>query len=198
MNIFLRQMLTDNRELPLIDNHELPPPKASMLTVRKCHIETARHFNSLWHSRLPYTQRGPWKVAFSASYRNNVFAVALWHNSSARNLPKEWLELRRLAVAPNAPHCTASYMLAKMTRWIRVNMPDIEKLISYQDKDVHKGTIYKAAGWIPAWETIARVRDRSKFRRGTGRYYRSNSNGAEPNSSGKIRWELAMLKERAK
>ena len=45
-----------------------------------------------------------------------TYAVALWHNPSARTLPGHWLELRRMACAPDAPHCTASRFLAEMTK----------------------------------------------------------------------------------
>jgi hypothetical protein len=168
------------------------PTKATQLTVAPCSIELARTLNEKWHSRVPYTQPGPWILAFSADYDDTSFGVALWHNPSARNLPQDWLELRRLAVAPDAPHCTASFMLGKMARWIAKHKPGIVRLISYQDIEVHTGTIYKAAGWQSTWISKARVRDRSKPRRGTKRAYRSDSNGFAPNASGKKRWELPI------
>ena len=166
------------------------PLKARMLTVAPCEIAHARKLNSDWHSRLPYTQKGPWKLAFSADYAGRTFGVALWHNPSARNLPQNWLELRRLAVAPDAPPCTASRMLGAMRRWIAKNMPEIKRLISYQDMNVHKGTIYIAAGWRSYWLSRPRVRNRSKPRKGTTRAYRSNSNGSRPDASMKRRWEI--------
>jgi hypothetical protein len=58
-----------------------------------------------------------------------------------------WLELRRLAIAPDAPKNTATRMMGFMARDIRKRHPEINRLISYQDTEVHKGTIYKAAGW---------------------------------------------------
>ena len=187
-------MLTERRLNPLFEPQEYAAPlRARDLTVRTCEPTVARGLNSAWHSRLPYAQRGPWKVAFVASYRETAFAVALWHNPSARNLPQSWLELRRMAVAPDAPHCTASFFLARMTQWIRLHMPEVDRMISYQDVEVHKGTIYKAAGWTAAWTTKARSRDRSKARTGTmgRRDYRSNSNGCVCDAAAKIRWELA-------
>jgi hypothetical protein len=107
-------------------------------------------------------------------------------------LPDHWLELRRMAVADDAPHCTASWFLAQMRRWFQQNTPERERLISYQDIDVHTGTIYKAAGWEPVFFAKARVRDRSKPRVGTRRDYRSNLNGIEPDGAGKIRWEKSL------
>jgi hypothetical protein len=56
-------------------------------------------------------------------------------------------ELRRMAIAPQAPKNTASRLLRIMTLMIRREKPQIVKLISYQDTAVHRGTIYKASGW---------------------------------------------------
>lgn len=164
------------------------PVRASLLTVEKCPPQFARPLIAAWHSRLPRTQQGPWMYAFAAHYEGTVFAVALWHNPSARNLPTDWLELRRMAVAPDAPHCTASFFLAQMARWLRRHRPDIVKLISYQDQQVHTGTIYRAAGWKPEWVCKARVRNRTVPRRGTRRSYRSNLNGEVPDAAAKTRW----------
>lgn len=176
--------------LPLIQSPTEAPSRARMLRVAPCPVEIAREGVAKWHSRLPVTQRGPWRFAFAADFGGTVFGVALWNNPSARTLPGDWLELRRLAVAPDAPHCTASRMLGEMRKWIAANVENCPKLISYQDEDVHTGTIYRAAGWAPAWRTKARVRDRSKPRVGTHRAYRSNLNGTSPDASGKTRWEI--------
>jgi len=174
---------------PLFDAVAVAPIKATQLTVAPCSAAFACQQNAVWHSRLPYVQQGPWIVAFAAQYQGTAFAVALWNNPSARTLPQDWLELRRMAVSPNAPHCTASFFLSRMERWIAANMPYVSRLISYQDTAVHKGTIYKAAGWVPAWVSKARTRDRSKARTGTNRLYRTNSNGSGPDGSEKVRWE---------
>jgi hypothetical protein len=183
----------DRRVVPLLLPQEVAAPsQASQLSVERCDPQLARRFIAAWHSRLPKTQAGPWIIAFVASYEGTAFGAALWHNPSARTLPKEWLELRRLAVAPDAPHCTASRMLGQMKRWIKTHMPTVERLISYQDIEVHKGTIYKAAGWTPTHLAKARTRDRSKVRVGTSRMYRSNLNGQVPDSAAKMRWERSL------
>ena len=109
---------------PLFDPPSDPPAKASRLTLVYCEPDVARQGIADWHSRLPYTQSGPWKFAFVAHYRFTAFAVALWNNPSARTLPNEWLELRRMAVSDDAPHCTASWFLAAMARRIRADHPD--------------------------------------------------------------------------
>ena len=123
----------ERRMMPLLYSDEaLAPAKATNIIVERCDPQFARRMIAAWHSRLPRTQIGPWKLAFAAHYQHTCFGAALWHNPSARMLPNDWLELRRLAVAPDAPHCTASRMLGQMARWIAANMPEVPNLISYR------------------------------------------------------------------
>lgn len=163
--------------------------KASELVFRECTKADAVERCRVWHSRLPNTQAGPWQFAFEAvAPDGRTVAVALWNNPSARTLPGHWLELRRMACAPDAPKYTASRFLAWMARYFAANYREREKLISYQDTSVHDGTMYKAAGWTVDFVTKARVRDRSKNRAGTSRKYRSDANGVEPAAAEKLRW----------
>lgn len=185
--------LADRSLNPLWQEPVAPALSVRELVCDRCEIGIARRLNAAWHSRLPQTQTGPWQFGFAAHKSGIVYAVALWHNPSARGLPAHWLELRRLAVAPDAPHCTASWMLGKMRRWFQRTCPERERLISYQDCAVHTGTIYRAAGWQVAHVAKARVRDRSKPRKGTRRDYRSNLNGTEPDGAQKMRWEIPLL-----
>ena len=168
------------------------PTRASQLTLTSCDVTHARILIGRWHSRLPRTQAGPWEHAHRASFDGITYAVALWNSPSARMIGPGHLELRRLAVADDAPHCTASWMLSAMTKWLRRHRPDVHTLLSYQDTAVHQGTIYLAAGWTAAYTSKPRVRDRSGTRAGTSRPYRSNLNGAEPDASAKVRWELRI------
>lgn len=190
----LNDLLIWERSLAPLEQSEDVQSASSVkeLVLTPCAVQIAREMNSRWHSRLPQTQVGPWQFAFAAHKQNLIYAVALWHNPSARGLPAHWIELRRLAIAPDAPHCTASWMLARMRRWFSKNHPERERLISYQDCEVHTGTIYRAAGWEPAHVAKARQRDRSKPRRGTRRDYRSNLNGYAPDGAAKIRWEISL------
>jgi hypothetical protein len=79
---------------------------------------------------------------------------------------KNCLELRRFAISPDAPKNTASRMLGFMVRSIRKIIPEISTLLSYQDKEVHTGTIYAASGWHRAarvqgkreWSILSRQR----------------------------------------
>jgi hypothetical protein len=120
-----------------------------------------------------------------------AYASAIWSNPVAANLPQhECLELRRMAIAPDAPKNTASRMLRIMASFIRKHRPHVRRLISYQDELVHRGTIYKAAGWTAtgkhkggSWS-----RPNSKNATGTPRT-RPDSNAA---IGPKIRWELPM------
>jgi hypothetical protein len=82
-------------------------------------------------------------------------------------------------------------MLGAMRHWIAQNMPDVERLLSYQDIEVHTGTIYRAAGWTQVMVSAPRQRDRTPNRKGTQRAYRSDINGANPASAGKARWEIS-------
>ena len=100
-----------------------------------------------WHSTLPFAPPG-WRVGFVVSANNIPVAVAMWGRPVARMEDQEHtLELTRLAHSPEAPRNTGSWALARMRAWIRENMPEIERLISYQDADIHHGTIYKADNW---------------------------------------------------
>lgn len=57
-----------------------------------------------------------------------------------------------MAHSNNVPYNFGSWALARMRKWIRQNMPEIERIISYQDASVHDGTIYKADNWNMVYE----------------------------------------------
>jgi hypothetical protein len=162
------------------------------LTFRPCPKTHAVMLVRKWHSTLPNCQLGPWRYAFNAEYRGSSYAAALWNNPSARCLPGHWLELRRMVCLPDSPPNTASCFLAWMVRYFRKNLPGAERLISYQDTELHTGTIYRAAGWKPMFTTVERIRDRNPNRIGTNRAYRSNINGVDRDSVSKIRWEFNL------
>ena len=108
--------------------------------------------NRLWHSRLPECGNLFDGRCFGAIYLNVYFAVAWWSKPIAQNrfnFGKNIYELRRMAISPEAPKNTASRFLKVMTILIKREFPEIYRLISYQDTEVHKGTIYKASGWEP-------------------------------------------------
>lgn len=182
--------LFDAAPLIEIPRPSAPPGKASALELVRCDPARARRCVAAWHSRLPVTQASPWMLAFVAVHDGEPYGGALWNNPSSRMLPSEWLELRRLAVPDYAPPHTASWMLGAMRRWIRTNLPAVPRLLSYQDTEVHKGTIYKAAGWELAYAPKPIRRNRGDVRVGTQRLYRTSLNGDAPDASAKVRWEV--------
>ena len=144
--------------------------------------------NKLWHSRLPLCENA-WRgvgVCFGAEFKGRYYAVAYWsHPVSASIDHHGCYELRRMAICNDAPRYTASRFLAIMVKLLRKQMPTLNRLISYQDTDVHKGTIYKASGWKRIDGVHHKIRH-DKGRRDGG--YRN-----APVATGhKIRWELAL------
>jgi len=90
-------------------------------------------------------------------------------------------ELRRFAIAPDAPKNTGSRLLKIMAQLIQIIRPDARILISYQDTSVHKGSIYAAAGWKPVF--------RSK---GHEWSCKSRPDRAQQSAADKVRWELCL------
>ena len=146
-------------------------------------------YNEIWHSRLPIIHwsnvvRNTHSICFGAFFRGNVFAVTIWSSPVAQNrfkYGKQVLELRRMAISPNCPKNTATRMLAHDRKWIKDNLLDIALLVSYQDTEVHLGTIYKADNWVAAdytkgmnWNTDVRVRN------------------VEQSLADKVRWEYKL------
>lgn len=135
------------------------PTSALHLFFREITRETFVALNLAWHSRLPKVGASQFRIMYGAEYEGLLYAVAAWSNPVARLLPQlEWLELRRMAISPEAPKNTASRMLGWMVRDIRKRFADVVRLISYQDCEVHTGTIYKASGWKHAENYISRKR----------------------------------------
>ena len=156
---------------------------------------TARDLNAKWHSRLPFYKTGfclNAKVAYGLFYKNLVYGVAIWSNPVARNLPqKEYLELRRMALSPQCPKNTASRMLSVMTRLIKKKYPEITRLVSYQDVEVHTGCIYRASGW-----RIGLVHRGGSWNRPNSKNLSNGKPRTRPDSNRatgpKVRWELTV------
>ena len=159
------------------------PTSALQLFVSKTDKKKALALNQEWHSRLPQFEASKVGrvVPYSAEYNNVVYAVAFWSDPIARAFNgKNYWELRRMAVAPDAPRNTASRFLAIMTKMIRKECPHIVKLLSYQDAEVHTGGIYRACGWYRANESK------------TCNWSTHPRPGIEQSSAHKIRWELDL------
>ena len=168
------------------DDDGSTPISPLQFEVSEVSVTIAMILNSEWHSRLPKTQKGNLQrnkkyVFYAAFYKNMFYATAIWTSPIARSMDdKTILELRRFAISEDAPKNTASRMLAVMRRMIKIKYPDVCKLISYQDTEVHKGTIYAASGW--------KIANRS-----TGSNWKVGRKRNDYQASGeKIRWEYDL------
>ena len=156
------------------------------ITVEECRAQIACMLNELWHSRLPAIHwsnvvRNTHYVCYVFKYRQAVIGVGIWSSPVAQNRMKDGktiLELRRLALSDVCPRNTATKVIACMIKAIKAKFPDIKKLVSYQDKDVHHGTIYKASNWIEADEV--KLADWSN---------KTRKRSALQSDANKIRWE---------
>lgn len=139
----------------------------------------ACELNDKWHSRLPYIHwsnvvRNTHYICFGAKVKGTeeYVAVGIWSSPVAQNrfkFGKQMLELRRMAISEVCPKNTATHMLRFMRQWIRLNFQDVAMLVSYQDTEVHQGTIYKADNWVSAslseglsWTTAKRTRSKEQ------------------------------------
>jgi len=127
------------------------PTSALHLQIVRVKSELAKYYNEKWHSSMPLMDAYKFcKPCYAAMFDDIVYAVAMWSLPIAANRLKNGrfaLELRRMAIGPDAPKNTASRMLSVMTRDIKRTMPHVVRLLSYQDTGKHKGAIYAAAGW---------------------------------------------------
>ncbi len=170
----------------------------SALSFTLCEIEPAkaRELNRLWHSMLPDFPMPSFfasarTVCYGADFDGNWYAVAIWTAPVAANRMKNaegFLELRRFAIAPDAPKNTASRLLRIMASLVKKKFPSVTRLISYQAVSVHEGTIYKAAGWTPTlkskftkWKTRTAGKKKARGRR-----------NAPQTESDKVRWEKEL------
>ena len=155
-------------------------------------VHTACRLNGLWHSRLPIIEwsnvvRNKHSICFGARYNGELFAVAIWSSPVAANRMKngdQILELRRFAIAENCPKNTGSRMLSIMKRMIYKHLKDVSILISYQDTEVHNGTIYKASNW----ELVS-------VSKGTSWSNNSRKRNTEQSMADKARWQIRIRQD---
>ena len=159
-----------------------PPSSPRQLSSLIIPQTIAKQLNRLWHSRLPEMGNMP-SLSFGFEYDGIYYASAMWSNPVARALPQQtWFELRRFAIAPDAPKNTASWCLGYMERYIKKHRPEMERLISYQDTEVHHGTIYKAANW-----------EAGRVSSGDDWVRNNRHRKASQTASVKVRWEKNLL-----
>ena len=123
--------------------------------VRMCRsrsYKTLARLNAMWHSVLPESPAGM-RAGFIFYAEATPVACAMWGRPSARMEDQETtLELTRLAHSPGVPRNFGSWALGQMRGWIRENMPEIVRIISYQDAEIHHGTIYRADNWREVYD----------------------------------------------
>lgn len=169
------------------------PTRALDLRIEKIGARLACDLNRRWHSMLPRTDLGNilcgnMTICFAAMHNDNWYAVAIYSQPIIASLcDGHTLELRRLAISDSAPKNTASRMLAITVRMIRREMPHIRKLVSYLAVDVHKGTIYRAAGWKPVGDIVA-----ARPQRLSGINRKTRATAPLQTTSRKQRWELCL------
>lgn len=166
------------------------PTSTLQLRVYEASARKCQQLNHKWHSVLPKTHLGnlvgnTHNVFYTAQFQDVYYAAAMWTTPvSANRLYLGWesLELRRFAIAPDSPKFTGSWMLAVMSRLIAKKFPAIKRLISYQAKEHHQGTIYRAAGWVAAAESDC------------SRWHPDESRADTQTQSPKVRWEKWLVK----
>lgn len=158
------------------------PTSPLQLDVGRIEMKVAIPLNDKWHSRLPAFTSPPERcMAYGAAHGGIFYAVAIWSPPLARMLNHTGrYELRRFAIAPDAPRNTASRVLRVMALLLAKERPDVDTLISYQDTAVHSGTIYKAAGWSPVLRSTG------------GEWIRARGSIKAQSAAPKVRWELRL------
>lgn len=128
--------------------------------------DRAVELNRLWHSRFPEYGGGGSRVCYVAEFDGVFYATAIWTNPSARKLPqREWIMLKRWAIADDAPANTASRMDSWMFRDIRKRFPEVITAVSYSDPDTHDGAIYRACNWVEGETTKRTVGSKAWYNR---------------------------------
>lgn len=166
------------------------PTSALQLRIEEIDMREACRLNRIWHSMLPRTDLGNMlcgntSVAYVAEFDGRRYAVAIFSQPIIRAIAKDGktIELRRLAICSEAPKNTASRMLSVCRRLVKSKYPQMVKCVSYLAVDVHKGTIYRAAGWRPVGAITA---PRPQRKRGD----HGRATGPLQTHSRKQRWEI--------
>lgn len=176
---------------PLFGAGDSTPLGATDLRIFEVDMRTAADLNRQWHSMLPRTDLGNllcgnMSVAYVAEHGGKRYAVGIWSQPIIRSMcDGATIELRRLAICKEAPRNTASRMLRIMRILVKRKYGFLTKGISYLAVDVHKGTIYRASGWIPVGEIVA-----ARPQRLAGSKQRST--GPLQTTSRKQRWEIEL------
>jgi len=179
----------------LFAEEERPTPASPReFSIRSIGAPDACKLNAIWHSRFPIIDwsnvvRNRYYACYVLETQGVAYGVAIWSSPIAAARLQDGqslLELRRLALSPECPKNTATWMLARMQEDIQARFPEVIRLISYQDTEVHHGTIYKAANW-----QMVNVSPGGEWIRNDGQH-RSKAQSAAP----KARWEMELKRRR--
>ena len=170
------------------------PASPKEFSIREIGAVNACKLNAMWHSRFPIIDwsnvvRNRYYICYILEAHGVAYGVAIWSSPIAANRMKDGqslLELRRLALSPECPKNTATWMLARMQEDIQTRFPDVIRLISYQDTEVHHGTIYKAANW-----QMVSVSPGGEWVRTDG-----DPRAKAQSAASKARWEMELKKRR--
>jgi hypothetical protein len=170
------------------DNKFEIPDNPKKIQISSINPQFASSLNKLWHSRLPVIHwsnivRNRYYECYGGSYMGIWIISAIWSSPVNQHFDIEsTLELRRLAISNLCPKNTATNFISRMIKDINKKFPLVKKLISYQDKDAHLGTIYKASNWFIDSET--------KF----NSWSKSRKRSLDQTISDKIRWAYLIKK----
>jgi len=99
-----------------------------------------------WHS----FRKSPvgFRVAFVLTDGISIVGVSTFGRPVARNEDQlTTLEHTRMALCDNAPPNSASFFMARCRSWIRQNMPEVSRLISYVPSRQYMGVTYLSDNW---------------------------------------------------
>ena len=188
MNNLCGDSLISEQDLFQSQSGGVTPTSPLQFKIVEVNPYTASEYNKKWHSRLPLIHpsnitRNTYYVCYGATFDNQCYAIAIWSSPVARALAtgldkEKIIELRRMAISPKAPKNTASRMISIMVKLINKKFPKITRFISYQDTEVHKGTIYKASGWKICGNTKG------------ASWCKSRKRNKDQTTANKIRWEI--------
>jgi len=157
--------------------------------VKQIKVNDACEYNAMWHSKLPIIKpsnvnRNKYRICYGMFDGDDIIAVAILSSPVNPTLAKQpIIELRRLANSPVVPHNGATWFLSRIIKALKKDIPDIQKVISYQDTSVHAGIIYRAGNWVLAHKT--------KF---ASWNHATRQRDLDQSKADKIRWEYDILK----
>jgi hypothetical protein len=130
--------------MPLLFPPSGAPMNPADLLTDPCQIAHANELLEQWDGLLPKARPSAYPFAFRCHFDGVSYAVAIWDDPDRPN--PRWLELRALAVSPDAPERTAARFVTGMTAIIHRLWPHHKKVIARREPDINNEFL-TAAGW---------------------------------------------------